>query len=186
MKNFLLIILIFALNYIYPQKDKQTFETKEFSKDLSLFIDSVKSSIKGVDSIYIVYFANVYSTKECDFGFTLGYIMNTANLLFLDPNYIYYCKNQIILVRIDPAKYKQLIKQLGFHKLDNKSSKKVKLKLFPSENGGYSDRGPGFTYCSKLENSSAKYYFNHDEIPFEISIYSSLPIGLKANKTESK
>lgn len=175
------IILGFAICFktLLFSQDTSSFIADEFNKELISFINVTKPDSSKNSFKYFVYVASFYSdtiskNSNC---FTLGYILNSGEVSFISPDYVYYFNNEIVIVRIDYLIYKELIKELGFRKIDTEEGNKIIHKLFSSEDGGFTYRSKGLTYCKTNGDIEKNFYNNSDEIPFDRSIYKSFPTG---------
>ncbi len=176
MKKILLLIFLWQSVMLYSQDQDYNIIT-DFNDELTDFIKMTKPDSTKYSFNYFVYVANFYS-KNC---FTLGYILNTVNYSYVEPNYVHYFKDEVVVIRIDSV----LGKKLGFKKINKTEKEKIIHKLFPSESGGFSYRGKGLTYCkSNNGRIDEKIYNNSDEIPFEKSIYRKFPTNPVIKKIE--
>ncbi len=177
------IVYFFILLPVFVFSQKTSFNQGEVLKrETSSFIDTVKTDFRSQDSIHLVFVTNIYSNSKSDFSFTLGYILNSGDMSYIEPNYFFNIKNQIVLVRIDPLTNKTIMKELKMKKITKAEKVKILKKLFPSESGGYIGMHWGLIYSENEQGYIKKFFHNENEIPFEKSIYNKFPIGIKVKK----
>ena len=178
-KKFFSIALLISFVAFGQKNNKEIFD-----KELGLFVDSITVNFNKEAAPYLVFVARLQCNSKNNFCFTLGYILNSGFLNFMAVNYVYYFKNQPVVLIADSnvrlySKFKEEVK-----KYDEKEKKKIVSKLFPSEDGGYSYVSEGLVYYKKKEIIQKKFYSNSDEIPIEKSIYGLFPLGIQATKIE--
>lgn len=178
MKKIILALLICNKTLLFSQK-ANTIITSDFNQELKSFISRTKPDTSKNSFNYFVYVASFFSdtTSKNSNCFTLGYILNSGEVSFISPDYVYYFNNEVVIIRIHNALNKQLIEELGFKKFDTQEEDKIIHKLYPSEDGGFTYRDKGLTYCNINGAIKREFYNNADEIPFDRSIYKSFPTG---------
>src|ERR1043165_4203269 len=127
----LAIHLLLVLGLSAYSQTKLSTPIEAFKREMSSFIDTVKTDFKIQDSIYLVFVANIHNNQsKSDFSFTLGYILNSGDLSYVNPNYCFFLKGQIIVIRIDPTLNKKFIKELTVKKINKAEKLKILKKLF--------------------------------------------------------
>jgi hypothetical protein len=186
MKCFIISILFFISVFTYGQNNSNWDNAEVFKEELQLFADSIQASLKKTTSSYLVFVGRFYGNSKKSFCFTLGYILNSVDLNFVAPNYVYYFKDQPVVISIDSINKVPPLLRKELKEFNLTERKKVSLKLFPSEDGGFTYRSTGLTFCQQKGNVERKWYTNSDEIPFEKSIYKRFPMGGTIKKMKSK
>jgi hypothetical protein len=182
MRGFFIYIL-FLLNgqNLFAQNSYLDF-SNFYKKELSCFIDTTRTFFKPKSFKYIVFVAKFRKEPECSDCFTLGYILNSASIEEIYANYYMMLDDQVILVKISPNEENMgLIKELKLTEMNDISKEKFRLKLFPSDDGGFTYISQGLTACFS-RRQKATFYRNADEIPYEESIFPPLPKNIIIEK----
>jgi hypothetical protein len=173
---YFLLICINSL-FLFGQTSDRINRASEFNSELSSFIFDTKPTPDKNKYNYLVYVAYLYKNSNSNYCFTLGYILNSADYNYVTPNYIYSFKGEMVLVRTNESEYSNLIKELGFKKIDKEEENKIIHKLYPSESGGFTYRSEGLVYCNSKGSAKKTFFENSDAIPLKESIYSHFPSG---------
>jgi hypothetical protein len=185
MKKLILIcILLLTSSNIFAQK-KFVDYSLFYKKELSNFIDTMKTFFTPNSFNYIVFVTRFREEPENPFCFTLGYILNSASLDEIGSNYYLILDNQLIIIRIDPDKNISLIKELKLLEMDDASKERIRTKLFPSDDGGFTYIGQGLTACFNKRHET-KFFHNEDEILIDKSIYTKVPFGINVKLIEDQ
>lgn len=187
MKKIIFLLLLFKGFYSFGNRDTCSHKKFDlFKEELNFFIDTIKPNSIGRGK-YLVFVANIHysNSSKNHFCFTLGYILNSFELEYVSANYVYYFKDEIVLISTD-RKINNFFIDPCFKKIEEEDSIKIRKKLFPEEDGGITAITRGYIYCQEADTISKTFYQNSDEIPLEKSIYKYFPSGGTIEQIEDK
>ena len=178
---FIYILFLVNSQNLFAQNSYADF-SNFYKKELSCFIDTTKTFFKPKSFKYVVFVAKFRINSDCSHCFTLGYILNSASIEELHANYYMMLDDQVILVKIPQnEKNVRLIRELKLIEMNDTSKEEFKLKLFPSDDGGFTYISQGLTACFN-KRKKVTFFRNADEIPFRESIFSPLPKNITIEK----
>jgi hypothetical protein len=179
MKILLFIFLIFNSSYsICSIKDScKNREVDAFVTELHFFIDSIKSNslMRARHAVYVAHFFQVNSMEE-ELCFTLGYILNDFEVKYIDPDFVYYYNDEIVLISISGDVTDNFFEPLFLKKIEKADSIGVTNKLLNSGmSATYTPQG--LFFCKVKGEVSRTFYENADNIPTKKEIYKLFPLG---------
>jgi hypothetical protein len=186
MKKIIFITFFIFCHKLLLSQNNDAININEFNKELLSFINVTKPDSSKYSYNYFVYVANFYSDSINGRCFTLGYILNSAEYNYINPNYVYYFHDEIVLIRVKELENEELMTKTNFNKIDKEKAFTVKAKLYPSEDGGFTYISKGLIYRKIKDKVETKLYDNSDEIPSEKSIFSNFPSGGVLRLIETK
>ncbi len=139
-------------------------------------------------SRFNIYILNIYinDTSSHDICFSLGYIRNSYEYQYVNPQYYLIREGEYILVKIDENELGNDFKPLKLKPIRTISERistfdlaTIIQKLYPGDMGGITGITKAIRYCREGNNISKKNFENSDMLPLKQSIYDSFPADIQ-------
>lgn len=191
MKNIILYILLsltFILNAQLTKRiDKEN--TNFIRSEIDSFIKVVKADTNNKICKYFVFGLKIteLNYKKNTIEFSLGYFINQWDYRNMDPEYVLYNKNEIILInfsnQIRPTKY--FLKELNLTKVTKNDSINTINRLFPRNKGFITSVNKALLVQKKGLDIKKTFFDSDGEVPPENHIFRHYP-SYNKHKIESK
>jgi hypothetical protein len=181
MKRQLIIFFLLLLSSNIFCQDDINYKTGKYRrieavKTIESFIDS-----NAIDSFnltrYLVFVIHIYYDEKSDnkYCFTIGYIMNSIDLEYIEPEYFTIIKNKTILVWADKNFRLKDFNLFKLKEMNPEINQLVLNKLYPRKKGWISYQQDCSVFCVDRTKYRKTTFINDFKIPFNKYIYKYKP-----------